>query len=332
MYTDEDLNLAVKQQIFSSDAVEQFRRSLNEARNTQAVDEENFRLISGFNDVFVVIASALLLSSLAWLGYTFSPSVGAVAVAVGSWALAEYFVIQRRMALPAIVLLLSFLGGTFAVPILFDENVTEFSIVLAGLMTTIAAVLHWRRFKVPITMAAGAGALSACLIAVILYFLPITLVYINHLVFACGLIIFGFAMYWDSSDRVRQTRASDVAFWLHLIAAPMIVHPIFSSLGILEGEGGLAISFIVLGLYVLLALISIAVDRRAIMVSALVYVIYAFSSLMETYGMVTYSFAVTGICIGSTLLLLSAFWHDCRKRILKLIPQNLQLRLPEIQV
>mgnify|MGYP000551349169 CR=1 FL=1 len=139
-------------------------------------------------------------------------------------------------------------------------------------------------------------------------------------------------MYWDSADRSRQTRSSDVAFWLHLVSAPMIVHPIFTSLGVFDGSGSIATSLIVVGLYILLALISIAVDRRAIMVSSLVYVIYAFSSLLENTGMVSYNFALTGLCIGATLLLLSAFWHTSRKQILKIVPQPIHMHLPELRV
>ncbi|WP_100642765.1 hypothetical protein [Alteromonas facilis] len=331
MYTDEDLTLAVKQNIFSQEAVYDFRQYINQSRNTHAVDEENFRLINGFNDIFVVIASALLLASLAWIGYSITPPLGGIAVAAGSWGLAEYFVNKRRMALPAIALLLSFLAGLFATPILFQPEVKEFALIASGLLTTVGAIAHWLRFRVPITVAAGAAAITAAISAAIVYFFPPTVYYINNIVLVFGLMIFGLAMYWDSKDTLRQTRSSDVAFWLHLISAPMIVHPIFQSLGVLDGNGGLMISAVVLGLYILMALISIAVDRRAIMVSALIYVIYTFSALMEDFGMVTSSFAITGLCIGSTLLLLSAFWHSCRRWVLKLVPQQLQVKLPIIK-
>ena len=50
-----------------------------------------------------------------------------------------------------------------------------------------------------------------------------------------GIGVFLFAMWWDSSDPRRETRRSDVAFWLHLLSAPLIVHPIFSLLGLTEG-------------------------------------------------------------------------------------------------
>jgi len=329
MYTDEDLTLAVKHNVLTQNDVTQFRQFINETRNSYAVDEENFRLLSGFNDIFVVIASALLLASLAWIGYNIASPLGGVAVAAGSWGLAEYFVNKRRMALPAIALLLSFLVGLFATPILFQPESKELTLLVSGLITSLGAIVHWFRFRVPITVAAGAATFTAGIVGSIAYLFPVTTLYVNNIVLVCGLLIFGLAMYWDSKDTARQTRASDVAFWLHLISAPMIVHPIFQGLGVLEGSGSLLVSLVVLALYVLLALISIAVDRRAIMVSALVYVIYTFSALMENFGMVTSSFAVTGLCIGSTLLLLSAFWHGCRRWVLKLVPQHIQLKLPE---
>ena len=336
MYTDEDLNYAVNKDIFSQSSVNEFREYMAEINHTNTVDEENFRLITGFNDVFVVIASGLLLASIAWLGASISPVVGALALSTASWVLAEFFVLKRRMALPAIVLLLTFLAGVFAAPILFDgrlnQQPTEMALVLSGILTTIAARIHWQRFMVPITVAAGSAAAVACLIGIALSLFPGAQMAILPLVFVAGVLTFGLAMYWDSADRKRQTRHSDVAFWLHLVSAPMIVHPIFSSLGILQGVESHYSSIMVIGLYIILAMISIAVDRRAIMVSALVYVVYAFSSLLDNYGMVSVSFAVTGLCIGASLLMLSIFWQTCRRKVLALVPESVQIHLPELKV
>ena len=336
MYTDQDLHDGVEQGIFTDLSVQQFRSFMAESNNTNLADEENFRLISGFNDIFVVIASGLLLVSVAWLGSTMSPWMGALAFSLSSWGLAEFFVLRRRMALPAIGLLLTFLGGVFALPILFNGagqyQPNELSLVVSGVLTSIAARLHWMRFKVPITIAAGTAAGVACVLAIIVSVLPAAKTWLLPLVFVAGLFTFALAMVWDARDRSRQTRHSDVAFWLHLVSAPMIVHPIFSSLGILQGVESVPSSLIVLALYIVLALISIAVDRRAIMVSALVYVVYAFSSLLDNYGMVSYSFAITGLCIGATLLLLSAFWQKSRKGVLKIVPETFQLHLPELRV
>ena len=328
MYTDEDLTQAVDKGIFSQDAVQTFRKYVADSRNTSSIDEENFRLLTGFNDIFVVIASGLLLVSIAWLGGKFSPFLGAILFAAISWLLAEFFVLKRRMALPAIGLLLTFLGGVFAAPIAFNENPSEINFIVSGVLTAIAARLHWNRFMVPITVAAGTAATLACLFGVAINIYPDMEFYYLPYLFVAGILCFGLAMYWDASDRTRQTRYSDVAFWLHLLSAPLIVHPIFTSLGILQGVESLYSSILVVALYILLALISIAVDRRAIMVSALIYVIYAFSGLLKTYGFVSYSFAITGICIGSSLLLLSAYWQSSREKVLKAVPSSLQSYLP----
>jgi hypothetical protein len=336
MYTDEDLNLAVDKGIFSSNAVAQFRHYVSDQKQTLLVDEENFRLITGFNDVFVVIASALLMFSLAWLGSTVSPLLGDGLLAVSAWGLAEFFVLKRRMALPAIILLLIFLAAVFAGPIITsvhymgEPNGTAF--IISGILTALAARLHWLRFRVPITVAAGTAGVIACSLGLVYSLFPFSQTLLMPLAFVSGLVTFALAMYWDASDRSRLTRYSDVAFWLHLLSAPLIVHPIFASLGILQGVESISSAVIVVVLYIGLAILSIVVDRRAIMVSSLIYVLYAFSSLLETYGVVSYSFAITGICIGSSLLLLSAFWHNSRERILRFIPQGLQLYLPSVRV
>ena len=66
------------------------------------------------------------------------------------------------------------------------------------------------------------------------------------------------------------------------------------------------------------------------MVSSLVYVLYAISNLLEAYGGVSYSFALTGVVIGSSLLLLSAFWHPARVKIVNLLPESLKSFVPII--
>lgn len=65
MYTNEDLNNAITKGIFTEQSVNKFRSLVAGKNNLSAADEENFRLISGFNDIFVVIACLLLLASSA---------------------------------------------------------------------------------------------------------------------------------------------------------------------------------------------------------------------------------------------------------------------------
>jgi hypothetical protein len=140
--------------------------------------------------------------------------------------------------------------------------------------------------------------------------------------------MFLFAMWWDSSDPRRETRRSDVAFWLHLLAAPMIVHPVFALLGLTTGEATMGEALIVLVVYLLLGLTALAIDRRALLVSALAYVLFALVSLFRQFGAVELNVALTALVIGSALLLLSAFWHQARAAIVRPLPESLRERLP----
>lgn len=75
---------------------------------------------------------------------------------------------------------------------------------------------------------------------------------------------------------------------------------------------------------------SLAIDRRALMVSALGYVLYAFSSLLNHAGLVGMAFAVTALLIGGALLVLSAFWYRSRGALVSRLPSALQARLAPI--
>ena len=145
-----------------------------------------------------------------------------------------------------------------------------------------------------------------------------------------GIGVFLFAMWWDSSDRARITRRSDVAFWLHLLAAPMIAHPIFTLMGVNSGAIGTGEGLLVVALYVLFGLTALSVDRRALLVSALAYVLFALTELFKRFGAVELNVALTALIIGSALLLLSAYWHQARRLIVTRLPSAVQARLPEL--
>lgn len=336
MYSESDLETAVAVGVLTPAAADAFRNHIAVSRATPLVDEESFRLLTGFNDIFVAIAIVLLLAALAWIGGDRSAGLGGALVAGASWLLAEYFTKKRRMALPSIVLLLAFTGGVAGTMVgtmvdLFDELPERVSaIILAGIgvVTAAAAWAHWRRFHVPITVAAGAVALVGVLVASVLAINIEIRDQIAWFVLAGGIGTFALGMWWDMSDRSRETRRSDVAFWLHLAAAPMIAHPIFQQLGVLDGTIGTAQAAIVIALYIFFACVSLAVDRRALLVSSLAYVLYAMSALFERFGAVSLGVAFTALIIGSALLLLSAFWHPVRRMVVGTLPGGWQGKLP----
>lgn len=330
MYTDDDLNRAVQQQIFSPESVAQFRALVAAQQHTHLADEENFRLVSSFNDIFVVIASVLLLGALAVLG----GNMGGWLLAAAAWGLAEFFTHKRRMALPSIILLFSFSGGMAAglaqlldVSMPIQNTQDALVLTLTALLTCMATALHWWRFHVPITVAVGAGAL-ALTIASAVYALIGSDEWMLITCFGLGLGVFALAMYWDMQDPQRQSNRSDVAFWLHLLAAPMMVHPVFALVGIGRSAMQIESALLIVGLYVLLAMVSLLIDRRALMVSALIYVIYALNTLIKNIGDSELHVALTGVFIGTMLLMLSAFWHRCRQPLLTRLPVHWQQRLP----
>lgn len=332
MYTDEDLYQAAKAGIFEETHIDQFRRFVSENKQTQLVDEENFRLISGFNDIFVSIAAIILLISAGWVCAQASPTFGFVATASLAWLLSIFFVKQKQLALPAILLLIAFVLSAIAgmaITLISQHIEDSIALFIASATGIAAAWMHWRTFRVPITIAAAVATLATYLLLFLGQNAAI-FPYINLYICIAGLLTFMLAMAWDAQDTDRKTRKSDVAFWLHLLAAPLIVHPIFAALGILDGNSSLFSIAVVILIYILLAIISIAVDRRALMVSSLMYVLFAFSELFNTYGMVSSSLAISGLFISATLLFLSAAWHQSRQRLLNLAPPTLRKYLPPV--
>ena len=358
MYSQQDLDEAVASGAVSADAATSLRSFIDGQRASPSADEEQFRLINSFNDIFVSIASAILLFAVGWIGQSAGQAIGLViepngpsplgpiAVAATAWGLALFFTARRRMALPSILLLLAFVGGVFAAAgfslvLVVGEQALDNNQVLGGILAAGAAAIaaasawfHWKRFHVPITVAAGAAAVVALVIGLLLSVIGRMDDGVKDIVLGAvlllGIGVFLFAMRWDSSDQARLTRRSDVAFWLHLLAAPMIVHPVFTLLGLNDGSASVGEGLIVIALYVALAVTALAIDRRALLVSALAYVLYALTELFKQLGAVELNVALTALVIGSALLMLSAFWHQARAAIVARLPAPLQSKLPSI--
>jgi hypothetical protein len=358
MYSQQEIDDAVASGVISSEAATALRAHVERQRSTAIPDEEQFRLITGFNDIFVSIAAAILLFAVGWIGQWIGQQIGLIvdpngpsplaplAVAGTAWPLAMFFTARRRMALPSILLLLAFVLGVFGTvglgltvaigqDSLNNNNLLTGIVVAASAAVTAAAAwLHWRRFHVPITIAAGAGSVAAIAVGLLIAAVGQNVEQARNIILGfvllLGIGMFLFAMWWDGSDRARLTRRSDVAFWLHLLAAPMIAHPIFTLLGLTSGHISVAEGLAVILLYVFLGITALAVDRRALLVSALAYVLYALQELFRQFGAVQLNIALTALVIGSALLLLSAFWHQARAAVVRPLPESLRDRLPLI--
>src|SRR5947209_12244774 len=129
MYSQQELDDAVTSGVITEQAAGALRSYVEQQRSTAIPDEEQFRLLTGFNDIFVSIAAAILQFAVGWIGQSIGQSTGLIIsdhgetgpsflapLAVGgtAWALALFFTAKRRMALPSILLLLAFVGGVLA--------------------------------------------------------------------------------------------------------------------------------------------------------------------------------------------------------------------------
>jgi MFS family permease len=353
MVSERTLDLAVDQGVISTDQLVRLRAleaGASSLRSEERRDDEQLRFIGGFGDVFVTIGIALLLGSSAYFTRT---SLGTasmwVVTAALSWLLAEFFTLRRRMALPSIVLLLTFVGSTFAALVFvfavalpdgqpawrtvsglgLFPGATGWAVGLGALVATGFAELHYWRFKVPITVAAGAATACAAVFAVVLALKPDLNLYLRSgLVIACGVAVFLAAMRFDAADPARVTRKTDVAFWLHLLAAPLIVQPLI--FGFLGGIQNLDTSRAagIIAVFLGLGLIAVIVDRRAILLSGLAYAGFAFGALIHQSGLEYETIPATLLALGVFVLALSAGWRPLRHAALRLLPERLTQRLP----
>ena len=142
-----------------------------------------------------------------------------------------------------------------------------------------------------------------------------------------GLAIFAAAMKFDMSDRNRVTQRTDIAFWLHLLAAPLIVHSIVYPL-LTENALSTGAAIAILSLFAVLSFVALAIDRRALLVSSLLYLGYASSQLLTWSGVASENAGLSILIVGGTVLVLSVAWQPLRRIVLSILPQNLRNLVP----
>jgi hypothetical protein len=297
-------------------------------------DEERFRLIGGFNDVFVTIGLFLLMFALFALAATFGHAlVFTAAGCVLAWALSEVFARHMRLALPSIVLsvMLAYALGSL-VTLLYglvipgagpeiDKSI-GLRLVLFGAGATLAGLLHYARFRVPIDAGVIAGSLVLVVYGAASMAAPIWTEHNGALLLGLlGLAVFAAALRIDATDPERLTRRSDIAFWLHLVAAPIIVHAIIPDYG--TGPGGeidSGWSATALIMFVGLGLVALVIDRRALLVSGLTYAGIALAYLLSNHVDKGMRLSLTLLALAVLVLGLSVGWRSLRALLLPALP------------
>jgi hypothetical protein len=314
---------------------------------------EPLRFLSNLNDVFLAIGIVILFFGLSialsilFFGQitskTYAPGV-MIPLAITAWAMAEYFCRRRRMLLPGIVLaalwtffvgmsVLALLAwgvveneGTGLLGSIFNDqgdtgNVTRNiadgarnSTLLAIAASFIAALSFYIRFRLPFTQ----FLMAACVALAVM-----TLVPASATLLGTGILTLCAAIYFDARDPDRISRLSDNAFWLHVAAAPQIVYGLRGVLEQTIGSDTMTINISLITLLAALALLSLAVNRRALIISGLLTFGWAVWSLFQVFGdSLLMRIAGPLLLIGGLIVLLGSGWRTARRFLLVLLPSN----------
>lgn len=363
MLRDEHLDAAVEEGILSApqaQALRNFAAARERARIAAQSHEERFRFMRGFNDFF--FATGVLMLGAGVFYFAGTGVAGNIFAALIIWALAELLVSRMRLVLPGILLAFFFVeAGYRAVPAELGQLVpgaplihasptflelliaagtlgTAFSpttIAVKALAATAAAALFYWRFRLPFALLLLAGGLvvtSAALMREIAGAGAQSLVLL-----ICGIAVFAAAMAFDLSDRERVTRRADCAFWLHLLAAPLIVHSLVAmsvpDLQFLAMTTPAAVAIV--AIVIVLALIAVVIDRRALLVSTLSYLGFVIAYAIKTAGASgpeaadrAAVFFLTLAALGMLVLTLGVGWQLLRRALLALLPASAAGRLP----
>ncbi|WP_292646590.1 hypothetical protein [Mesorhizobium sp.] len=341
-------------------------------------DEENLRLVGGGNDLFITVGTVLLSAGFFFVLTTLLPGQTfwiAGILAVFAWGLAEIVTRQHRMKLSSSVLALIFMAAILVALALqveasFGIHKPETIWQLLALRQTasragylflgggiIAAAIYFWRFRVPII--AGAIAIAFTLLAflqtaIILYDsvtagaiapprledVPELLRAALYMPLTCGLIVFATGVAFDIYDRDRRKIWSDCAFWLHVVSAPMLVHPLFimaTGQNVVFGHiapdanATIMLTILILGfLYV-----ALAIDRRSLLVPTLAYfgslgIYYLVNSASDSTGIPP--FALILVVVGALIILFGAGWQRIRRIVVKpTLPAAVIRRLPPLK-
>ena len=317
-------------------------------------DNERINFVGGFNDIFVSIGIMMLCGASFFLFLQFSQDFNQpLFLFLNSLVfcmLSELFTKRHRLALSSSLLSLCFVttSGLFFFNLLGINyrNVTEehpFIIIAAGLWTAGTVYFHYYRYRVDIDICLMAMSFLASVFilakrAVISFGNDPTYGYV--LTGSAGLAVLAAALYFDSRDPLRKTQNADIAFWLHLLAAPLIVNSFFW-ISRIKGmytfshtSSEISFLFSILGILILFsifAVTAIIIDRRAMLVSGLSYCGYAVYNAAERLSASPKPIAIAMALffLGLGIVFLGYFWQPIREKLLRLlVPEKLLVFLP----
>ncbi len=296
-------------------------------------NEDDMRFVRSFSDLFVGIGIFLFTLGLGAVASLFGGGVSFLGAAFIMAVMAEYFGRRKRQHLPTLITALGFLAFTQAglSSVLPDFGIS--SDIMIALSVFAAMMIFYLRVRLPFCMALIALSLLYVFFALVTQMAPSLMrgQFGWVLVFA-GCVIFSVALWYDSQDRHRTTRFADNAFWLHFTAAPLIVHGLVLEFVRLKSDMLFNLipvptldqsdASIMIGIVIVIAVVALAINRRALLVSSLGYAGFAIGFLMTDTGLgMGKVVAFTLSILGMAIIFLGAGWHAVRNRLIKLLPK-----------
>lgn len=279
--------------------------SQQQTSSSQEGGEEQLRFVRGFGDIFITLGIILVAISFKFTGidgYYYAVPVVTFIIT------AEWLVRVRKLALPGIAILLCII---YFVNAFFTISGQEKSLANLGLITATSLAFYWR-YKMPFSLLPA----TAAVIAILVNQLGIDIVNQPYVFSLIGLVVFSTAMWFDSRDTARQNYLSDSAFWLHLLAAPLIAHGVMILIVLAEPGSFLAINrnLLIIGFFMLFFLVAMFVDRRALLISSTAYAIYAITQLAKgQFADVQSLIAFVFMAFGIIVVLFGTYWYKTRR-------------------
>ena len=339
MISHDEIDAAARAGIITPDQSSELKIFAAERQRIKVVDaDEPFKFLSGFRDFFIAVGLLLLAAAfVSAAAFTKSGVVASALGAVAAWGMAELVARKDRLSLSSIIVSLGFVTATglfagFALDSdwlhIWSRRAATFadpanqSWIDPGLGAALAAVAagagFYARFKVPFVLAGLAGTLILFVLTVLeSVAADWTKDNMRFILGAAGVITFLAAMRFDISDRARITRRADCGFWLHLIAAPLIVHSFVGAIG----SSGLSIeadeALAVFALVALITVIALVIDRRSMIVSALIYTAAAtFVTVSKFESNSDLPIVVTLFALAALVIGLGLLWPFLRRIIM----------------
>ncbi|MBX5228222.1 hypothetical protein HJC06_17695 [Rhizobium sp. NLR9b] len=304
-------------------------------------DTETPRFVRGFHDVLITIGVIVAVAGLWGLAPLY-------AVPVAIIVLSEILVRRQRLALPAVSLTIALFCWTFLMMSrVFTPWTSEIGADLTQFVAGFPILLgvYYVRYRVPLSLALTIISTLALVLTLLLRLVQglsgNPAFFVDHLgvlaavAFVCALGLFATALYFDLGDRLRRTTRSDIAFWLHLGAAPALLYSAVSLLSF--GESGRIFDLanmsartpVVVATVAALMLIGLVIDRRAFVTSGLLSLGFAIFSVVRKGNATvdTYIFT-TLIVVGAIVLIIGTGWMPLRRLVLRALPPAIANRLP----